>query len=580
MRTKLLNIDKKKGKAFLRHNNVMIRNNQYGYLKQVKEGRDKITVFIPCGSEVRVNYVLTDLETYEKTLILVFYDSAGQGIEIPLKRSEMTEQNITSLTRYGVQVSRNTANILIQCLENDEADAPVSYHHHKTGFTTFNDEEIFKGHEIIGSIASEYSGELKIEPKGSMDEWLNMVEDEVLGTPMEVVLASALSATVIDYVYQEYPVDNLLMSLVGNSSSGKTTALSLAVSAGAFPATTENSLMLTFFDTEASIMHRIASAFPVGIDEASVLSKNVTRLLYALGNGKERARMRKDLAMAESAEFHTAVFMSSERSILSLADSNAGLRVRLMEFTNIEWTKDAHSADRIKKTCLNNYGWAVPAFAEYLLSVEKTSVIDCCQEWTEEYLQERGEDIDSPDNALIVRMAKRVGIILAAAYISEFALGFKMNTELIKNFFLDNLLVDSSEYDIGIQAYDILVDYVTENPSDFGYNPYESGVVQSPRLPSYYKNGYFKITREVTTLYDGSKSSEILYIKKETFSKILQNKGFQDSKVVLRRLKELGLLISEKDRYVSHFKLGLDAEAYVVGGYKIRIRTEDKEEAV
>ena len=52
---------------------------------------------------------------------------------------------------------------------------------------------------------------------------------------------------------------------------------------------------------------------------------------------------------------------------------------------------------------------------------------------------------------------------------------------------------------------------------------------------------------------------------------------FPDCKSVLKRLKELNLLVSDKDRYLSRFKLGSDDNAVLVAGYGIRLRTEEQE---
>ena len=56
---------------------------------------------------------------------------------------------------------------------------------------------------------------------------------------------------------------------------------------------------------------------------------------------------------------------------------------------------------------------------------------------------------------------------------------------------------------------------------------------------------------------------------------ILEKKGMRDSKAVLHRLRDLGLLVCEKDRLKSKEHLGL--EDTVVSGYTVRIKTDDKE---
>lgn len=538
-------------------------DHQYGYMSKPKKKEDR-PVFVPCGSAVEVEKVLIELETMKRVLKMKVYDCRGNGTEVDIPRNMLTEQNILNLTEYGAQVDKKSAGILIKCIENEETDAPVAFQHKQLGFSLYGDEQIFKGYEGYG-ITSEYVGGLEIEPRGSMKEWKKMIKEEVLGTPLEVVLVGALSAVVLDYIHQDYPVDNILMSLVGNSSSGKTTALDLAVSTGARPVPSGRSLMMSFIDTELSIIHKMSSAYPAGIDEFTAVShKNMTKFLYTVANGSERSRMNKNLDMVETNEFHTSVFMSSECSILASADDYEGLMARVMEFENIQWTKSAQSADAIKKASLSNYGWAVPKMAEYLMQIEKDSLLEFCEEETDSFLK----NIENK-SSLIVRMAKKVGVILATIEIAKEALKIKLDRDMIMRFFLENLKLSKEDYDIGLKAYDAIIAYVIEKPNEFGETINNSKV---PVMEPYYKSGKFKKSKRVL-LYDGCVSESTVFIKEFTFEKILKMEGMRDSKAVLHRLRDLGLLVCEKDRLKSKAKLGL--EDTLVSGYTVRVKADD-----
>lgn len=374
----------------------------------------------------------------------------------------------------------------------------------------------------------------------------------------------------IDFIHPDYQVDNVLLSLVGNSSSGKTTALNLAVSTGSLPAISGKSLMLSFIDTELSIIHKMSSGFPVAIDEFTALgNRDMTRLLYTIANGSERSRMNQKMDMVETNEFHTSVLMSSECSILSSSHKYEGLRVRVLEFENIKWTTSGDSADRIKKACLSNYGWAVPKLAKYLLGIEKESLIQLCEEWSDDFLNSLENK-----NALATRMSKKIGIILATAQIAEKALGLVFDLDMIEKFFCENLKMNPEDYDIGIKAYEAVMSYVAERPKEFGEAIYSN----DPRadVEYYYRSGKIKPSKQ-KKLYDGSLSNEILFIKEETFDKILESKGFRDSKVILRKLRELGLLVSDNDRFKSKARLGQDS--ILIKGYRLRIRNCEQAES-
>ena len=557
--------------GFVPHPECGIRKGKYGCWRteKNKDGSGTTTWFQPLGRAIKVELVLLNMENAEKTLRLVITDLHGVKTEVDMPRELMTEYKLLELVKYGAQVTKQTAPALIRCLENLEVIAPVVYEYSKTGFDILNGERVFKSYKLINQNDMEgtYIGDVKIEPQGSLEKWLELVRTEVMNSPLEVILVMALSSVVFDYVHPVFPTENLVVALTGLSSSGKTTALNLAVSTGALPVTADNSLLLTFLDTELSIMHRMMSGYCIGIDEGSTLKKkDTTKILYSIANGKERARMKKTLGMAESVSFHSVVFTSSETSLLAQADNNAGLRVRVLELSAI-WTKSAESSDRIKEVVTENYGWATPEMAEHLLNKKPEKVVERCKYWTEIFKEHKKE---KSDTVLLGRLAKKMGIILATAEMAEEVFGLKFDTDKICNFLVEQILVDPQEYDIGIKAHEIITAYYTEHPEEFGEN------LPANHDDIYRKNGYVKKGR-YTTLYDGTVSTKILYIKRETFEKIMDMCRFPDCKSVLKRLKELNLLVSDKDRYLSRFKLGSDDNAVLVAGYGIRLRTEEQE---
>lgn len=572
MKARIVSTDLEMDVGYVPHPGYGIHKGHYGFwtIKKNKAGEITERFFNPIGLALEVKEVLINIETAEKTLRLLITDLSGMQIEVDMPRELMTVYKLPELVKYGAQVTKDDAPVLINCLENLEVSAPVSYEYKKTGFDIFNGELVFKANTLItkSDMKGSYIGDVKIEPRGSREVWLDMVRTEVMGTKLEVILSMALSSVVFDFVHQQFPAENLVVALTGLSSSGKTTALNLAVSTGALPVTADNSLLLTFLDTELSIMHRMMSGYCVGIDEGSTLKKkDTTKILYSIANGKERARMTKTLEMAESVSFHSVVFTSSETSLLAQADNNAGLRVRVLELSAV-WTKSAESSDKIKEVVTENYGWAIPEMAEYLLNKEPEKIVKRCKYWTEVFKEYKSENSDI---VLLGRLAKKMGIILATAEIAEEVFGLQFDTEKICEFLVEQVLVNPQEYDIGIRAYSVIIAYYTAHPEEFGEN-----------LPSivdqiYRKNGY--VSRgKFTTLYDGTQSTKILHIKQETFEKVMDDNRFPDIKSVLVRLRELNLLVSDKDRLVSKLKLGTSESPVYTTGYRFRLRDCEKQE--
>ena len=67
-------------------------------------------------------------------------------------------------------------------------------------------------------------------------------------------------------------------------------------------------------------------------------------------------------------------------------------------------------------------------------------------------------------------------------------------------------------------------------------------------------------------------------LPQETFEKIMDDNRFPDIKSVLTRLRELNLLVSDKDRLVSKLKLGTNESPVYTTGYRFRLRNCEKQE--
>jgi len=402
----------------------------------------------------------------------------------------------------------------------------------------------FFGSQSLG-VESQYKGNLAINPQGDLQLWLSIVKEEMLGTPLELVLAAASAAPIIDLLHDELMYGNLLISLVGESSTGKSTAGIVGVSLGAKPSLSGNSMVTSFGDTVNSIMHGIYSAYPHLTDEGSLITYNPTSFLYSLGEGKERARLTKTYKRAEMRNFHTTIFFTSEKSLLQLCDSNTGLMVRCLEFENITYTKNAESADRIKQVCEQNYGFIIPLIAKKLL-----------QRWNDEKDGKEGllSEFEALQNAVIAkarkenkwsvltpRLAKCIALIQMGRNLFEDVTGIALSQEYILELITDNTAVfDPNKLDIGTRFIDFLCQFITVNYTQFVH---------------------------------GKLASVEVFLPKVVFQEILSEGGFKDEKVILKRLKEKGLLHSDKDRYISRFVI---ANPPQVSGYRIYLPT-DKE---
>lgn len=519
---------------FVQHPEAGINDGYFGRYIYNKEFGDY--QFHPLGAAVMIERIVTDIDDMKQIFMLDFTDVHGQRYDIPFEREKLTETGILELLAYGVQVRKQTADVLIKALENQEPGANLSYQHKQLGFGRFMGSTIFKGYDAQG-IHSRYRGNREIRPAGSFDAWKRLIEDEVLGNvALEAILLTALAAPLVDYLAQSLSLENLVMHLVGESSCGKTTAGQLAVSCGSYPDFDKPGFTLTFADTSNSLMHGIQSSYPVLIDEGSLVRFNPTSLLYSLATGKEKGRLNGSLEEQQAVNFNTSIFITSEKSLLNMSDSNSELIVRNMELVGMAFTNSAESADRIKAGVRQNYGWAIPKMAAWLLKNERELALDPIGEFESinriiiQHAEENGST-----NSFTSRLAKKISTILLAGKIAKLALDIDFHLDAVAEFMESQVMVtDMDQISLGLRAYDHVMSAVALEPE---------------------KWGEIRGLKDKILLSESEEIRKEFLITKEKFGLLLRNGGFLEPQIVLQELKANGLLHSEKDRYVSDVEI-------------------------
>lgn len=532
---------KQKGvtKAYSFKSNYAIHDGAFGVWQK---GKGDIEYFVPKGNAVYVSKIIKRIDTGEIYLKLFFYNCFGEKIEREFARRNLTEQGILELVSYGVNVLKSDSKILIATIMQQESEAPCELRHEKLGFTYYNKERVFLAKKAI-NVSSKYQGKYKIGKSGQYSVWKQMVENEVLGhIPLEFMLSVGGSAVITDFLRDKVQVENVLVSLVSDSSKGKSTAGLLMVSCGAMPNFTGDSFAFTLADTINAIMASIPSGYPTLLDEASLIRYNPTSLLYNLSMGKEKQRLTKELEKANGSYFNTAIAITSERGVLSSADENTGLLVRVLEIENVTWTKSAQSADSIKSITHQNYGWLVPKLAEYLLTlISEVEVVSEYWQWYEWLVQLA--EYKGAYNNLTERACKQYALIMLSAELIQEVMGIELHLDDIGDFILEHSPVgENGQVNIGERALHYLMQFIVKNYSYF----------ISPDDKDYVPTKCFgKIVRKEKKLLNGIVSKERLLVTEDILKMILTEGRFPEMNVVLKHWKEDGYLQCEKDRRAS-----------------------------
>lgn len=540
-------------------------SSQNGYVGTTKELKDCVK-FIPVGKEIKLGHIKRNIDS-DEIFYAVEFNYMDKNHVRDIKREMLNKSKILELSTYGADVFEHNSTIVVKHLLNQEQTAPVKNVHSDIGWGEFNGEDIFKYSMALG-IDSQYIGDLKIEPHGTIDGWTEVFRNHVLGhIPLEAASVFGISSIVLGYISKDIGIDCLIIHIYGDSTQGKTTACQLAISTAGYPDTKENGLMTTWNATLNATMGTLRGnkGLPMLLDEASMSDvKDFSNVIYTLAAGKEKARMNKELEIRKSATWCTTILSNGEHSMSVKSNQNTGIKVRVSEYGGITWTQSATNADAIKEGILANYGHVAPLIAAKILELGKPKLIERWRRWKEECL----DSMETKDN-FAPRIAAKLGIIMTAAEILEETLSLGLNIQGIKEFILENEKSSYVQRDIYKNAYDYFQEQVGIHRNNFS-SEYHGipGTNEPAKLEHWGKIDHSKGLKK-------EKCSTTITITISSFNNILQQGGFQDPKIILKQWKSTGILDCEKDRYTRKRKISSIGSAIDV--YVIKIKHEEDE---
>lgn len=490
------------------------------------------------GEEIRVSdgmgisIIKRDIDSSNIESMIYYYE-CGMKKERVMDRSDyLNPTNLMSKQKFGLDVMRDNAYTLAKHFRNEEELAKRENIHKKLGFGMYNGKLIYKHHKCVG-IDSTYEGEKEIKPKGSRETYVSMIKEDVIGhPPLELIVSISLSSVLLGYIGEELSLDTQIVHLYGNSTTGKSTALKLAISLFGYPDVKKNGLFSTYNATENALIKQLEGikGVPFAFDEISMSkTNNFSEMIYKISNGVDKGRLNKNSEQIKKDPWLTTIMSNGEKSLVGSANKAAGIHVRVLEFESIVWTKNSEHSERINSIILDNYGHLGFEFAQYLMDLGKEYI-------NEEYYKTKSklksifEKRRIKDN-FIDRRINKIAIIILTMQLFE----KMMNITIDKNKILQ-LIIDTERESIKQRNFDksfmkYFKEYVSANAVRF------SRAKKIDNVRDYIGN----IKRK-----DNYLEFEIL---QEKFKEIVKEGGFEDDKVVLKELKKSGYLDCEKDRY-------------------------------
>lgn len=494
-------------------------------------------------SEIQCNI---DESTYKAK---IEYESLDGKSELLVNREEYLNKNkIINLQSKGLDVTHNNINYLIEYFRECEDEAKVVNTHSQLGFREYKGKEIYRLNKAIG-IESTYIGTCDVSQKGSRDTYINMIKNEVIGkVELEFALVSGMSSILLGYIGEELGLDSTIVHLVGNSTTGKSTALKLAISCFGYPDVKKNGLYGTYNGTNNALIKKLVGlkGVPYALDEISMSNTtNFTKFVYSLANGTDKDRLNKNSELKEKESWLTTILSNGEKSIIRASNRNAGVQVRVIEIEDLVWTKNAENAESINKVILNSYGHLGLEFAQYLLSQRKSEV---CKEY-EKIKQKLYSKLQEKliVDSMSVRRCNKFAIILQTALMIQDMLNIKLDIEGMIEMIIKIEKKSLSNRNFQTSSIDYIKQYIDKyrNKFDCGTSNNSLDVLGKIRT----KNNYIEVQMD-----------------KISFKQMIEDGGYEDENVVLRELKNGNFLNCEKDRFTRSRKnsLGCKTEFIII----------------
>ncbi|MBE6899268.1 MAG: DUF927 domain-containing protein [Ruminococcaceae bacterium] len=553
-----------------------IQNGYFGRLEY--NTKAKTSKFIAFGKAVIVDDICEDIENGDVFLELHF-DYLGKCKKIKVLRDEIADQAfLKTLARKGGAGSKNNYQTLVDTIilqeedfENNGYSASPVYNNLGWIYLPNGNSDYdlcYRANHLIGAQNAEYVGDYDVREYGRYTEWKNLIEKQVVGSPvLEVTLIASLAAVPNGIISAQTGIGNPIIHLCYASGKGKSTALALAASTAGKPFDGEvkeidvngdTKIFKSIYQSWSSTDNAMVTAQAGNRGVVTVLnelgkslSPNMTRLIFDLSEGSDKNRLNKDLKSSISEGFTTTFISCGESSLLDRCKSKyEGLAVRVMEI-NKPVTDSAEQSREIVKVCKNNGGFAAPMIAKYIIDNGGVDfVMDIYNRWVETL---QAEIINTPSAERFVE--KFAALFMATAEIATDALGIEFDIEGIHDFLCRYDEENGNARDTSASSYNIIIEKCHINKKKFYVRHGKFTATIEP-----INEAWGRITHKNKALPDGRTLVEEIEIRPSIVEKILSDNGFTNIKTCAEAWTNAGLISRDKDRPTRTRKIEVNSE--------------------
>lgn len=208
-----------------------------------------------------------------------------------------------------------------------------------------------------------------------LKEFSRLIQPSVM---LQFVICAAASSTLLAYlkITEKLPVTSFGVSLVGTSSTGKTTALQLAASLYSTP--NDENVFTPFYGTYNALMKMLGRhhGVPICYDESTIKNDiSNTSFVYAFTQGRDKLRLNSNSELKYRNSWDCTALFSSEEYLVDASKDNLGLIARIITLDHVSYTTDSSHSEQIKTFASKNYGYIGTIFSNYLLSADSADIM-------------------------------------------------------------------------------------------------------------------------------------------------------------------------------------------------------------
>ncbi|HDB1305282.1 TPA: DUF927 domain-containing protein [Staphylococcus aureus] len=499
------------------------------------KSNNDVEKIIQLSSPIIIENKFLDPSTGVEKLII----TDGKNIERIEASDILTSFKLPGLIKYGFNINERYIKSLSYALQSMRQSLPLSKLYTGVGVLQSDDEGMvisldkpYFSKEIEQSQANEIICETHydLQPKGTFKGWwemyLKQVKENLL---LELAVIFGISALVTSFLRHKHATEfaGIIFSFTGQSSTGKSTAASLAVSVAGNPTKGNETLFRSWNATRNALEGYLSNNYgiPIVFDElSSATFRDTTGLLYSITEGQGRQRSNVHGEVKTPKNWGTSVISTSEYSIFNDSAQNDGLRVRTIEI-NERFTKDATNSDNIKKTVALNYGHVLPLVAKYLINREDEVI-----QWFKEEHDWFNESLKDETNNTGIRMFKRYAVITTSAKILGRVLSTDIDIANIRDYFIDYHTHTVSERSLADKAIDVIIQFVAQNRGKFSDEGALKNMFENYGLISL-KDDHIEVKMIANV-----------------FKQMLNNHQFQDVNNVVNALRDKGFILADRGR--------------------------------